>query len=116
MKQSTGWYHTASEPVNMRRAVDEYSWLGEVVKLHEIGPYHIVEYWQQPAVNSEDKTIYRAFGGYINGHKTSHSFGSLDECLVGLITMKHEGPNSQAGRYFIRGLVGGDMPREKKPK
>lgn len=43
-----------------------------------------------------------SFHGYLNGRDVSQGWPSLDEALAGLIAIKHEGPNSRAGDYFMR--------------
>lgn len=70
----------------------EYHW-GEVVRIHCIGKYQIVE-----AIN-DNKTHWH---GYINYKDTNTSYCSLDSALIGCIGMKHEGGNGKASMYFCK--------------
>lgn len=73
----------------------EYHW-GEVVKIHCVGEYQIIE-----AI--KDRKIH--YHGYINYKDTNTSYYSLDSALVGCIGMKHEGGNGKAAMYFCK-MVG----------
>lgn len=68
----------------------EYHW-GEVVRIHCIGEYQIVE-----AINDEGVHYH----GYFNYRDTNTSYYSLDSALVGCIGRKYEGGNGKAAMYF----------------
>ena len=70
----------------------EFTW-GNVIKIHCIGEYQIVEY-----IDKRDKKTY--YHGYINYIDTNHSYLSLDSALIGCIGYKHEGGNGRAAMYF----------------
>lgn len=70
----------------------EYHW-GEVVKIHCVGEYQIVE------AIKDQKMHYH---GYINYKDTNTSYYSLDSALVGCIGRKHEGGNGKAAMYFCK--------------
>ena len=70
----------------------EFTW-GNVIKIHCIGEYQIVEY-----IDKRDKKTY--YHGYINYSDTNHSYLSLDSALIGCIGYKHEGGNGKAAMYF----------------
>lgn len=72
----------------------EYSW-GNVVKIHCIGEYQIVE-----AIGKTDGET--QWHGYINYRDTNTSYSSLDSALVGCIGIKYEGGNGRAAMYFCR--------------
>jgi hypothetical protein len=97
--------------LTIAQAIEDTAWLGTVIKVHVIGPYDIVEYWRRPANNSEDRNTYRAFSTYIDSRRTSRSYSSLDEALAGCISIRHDGINTRADGYFIRG-IGADLPQE----
>ena len=70
----------------------EYHW-GEVVKIHCVGDYQIVE------AIKDNKTHPH---GYINYKDTNTSYYSLDSALVSCIGRKHEGGNGKAAMYFCK--------------
>ena len=70
----------------------EYHW-GEVVKIHCVGEYQIIE-----AI--KDQKIH--YHGYINYKDTNTSYYSLDSALVGCIGRKYEGGNGKAAMYFCK--------------
>lgn len=70
----------------------EYHW-GEVVKIHCVGEYQIVE-------ATKDQKIH--YHGYINYKDTNTSYYSLDSALVGCIGRKYEGGNGKAAMYFCK--------------
>ena len=83
-----------------------FTW-GQVVNIHAIGEYSIVEYqpWKTDGcrlkIGDVDFENY-LFHGYIDGKCTSRSWESLDAALVGLIAYKRDGPNTQAGEFFMK--------------
>ena len=85
--------------------INQHVWRkDQYIRQHEIGPYQIVEYWFGPADNSSDRRPWRAFAGFIDGKKVSSAYSSLDACLVGLISVKHDGINTRADTYFMKGI------------
>lgn len=70
----------------------EYHW-GEVIKIHCVGEYQIVE------AIKDQKMHYH---GYINYKDTNTSYYSLDSALVGCIGRKNEGGNGKAAMYFCK--------------
>ena len=72
----------------------EYTW-GDVVKVHCIGEYQIVE-----AIGKRDGKV--QWHGYINYRDTNTGYSSLDSALVGCIGIKYEGGNGKAAMYFCR--------------
>lgn len=70
----------------------EFTW-GNVIKIHCIGEYQIVEY-----MNKRDYGTY--YHIYINYMDLSHSYSSLDAALVGCVGCKYEGRGSRAAMYF----------------
>ena len=84
---------------------------GPIVKIHEVGPYQIVEYLDDrssyPRTQQEGhgRTMYQP---WVNGRSTSTSWPSLDAALVGAIAYQAEGPNGQAAYYFLR-MIGAEV-------
>jgi hypothetical protein len=92
-------------------ATKEFGWLGQIIKIHVIGPYDIVEMWQKPASNNKDKNTYKSFSICIDGKNKGRGYDTLDAALAGCIAIRHDGDNTKADEYFIRG-IGGDFPPE----
>lgn len=90
--------------LSIENAWKDNGWMGEVLRVHNVGPYSIVEYWHKPASNAKDKRIYRAFATYIDDKRTCNSYLTLDEALAGCIAIRHDSVNTRADRYFIRGI------------
>jgi hypothetical protein len=84
--------------ISLINGKQEFVW-GEVLKIHRIGEYEIVEFIGVFNGKREEGV---SFHVYIAGKDTSHSFGSLDSALVGAIAYKHEGPNHRADQYFCK--------------
>ena len=84
----------------------DFIW-GELVGIHEVGDYAIVEYhpWKSAGVRllsgDEDNTKVN-FSCYMGGKSLSRSTNSLDSALAECIAYKHEGLNSKAAGYFIK--------------
>lgn len=80
---------------------------GEAIKLHEVGPYSILEFhpWQSRGISSypctPDRGVIR-FHAWVNSADTHHGFSSLDAALVGCVAYAHEGCNHRADGYFMR--------------
>lgn len=72
----------------------EFTW-GEVVKVHCIGEYQIIE-----AIGRKDGET--QWHGYINYRDTNTGYSSLDSALVGCIGIKYEGGNGKAAMYFCK--------------
>lgn len=70
---------------------------GVIHARHSIGPYTIIEY-----KSKHDSST--SFHGYIDETSTSRSWYSLDEALIGLIAIKHDGINTRADTYFCKGI------------
>jgi len=90
----------------LKAGIGEFTW-GEVIKIHEIGEYAIVEYhpWKSEGcivLSGQPDMTETLFSYYIDGEDCSQSAESLDEALAGCIAYKHEGANAQAGVYFMR--------------
>lgn len=85
-------------------------WQSVIVAVHRIGEYAFTEYADRdfrggPNPSYGMPTGEMCFSGYINGRSVSHSWGSLDEALVGIVAYKRDGCNSQAGYLFIKATV-----------
>ncbi len=83
-----------------------FTW-GELIKIHEIGEYSIVEYheWKTKGSNvlvGDTDYTKTSYHHYVNGWNCSRSTDSLDAALAGCIAYKHDGANSQAGTLFIK--------------
>lgn len=78
---------------------------GTVLARHRIGDIEIVEYEA-----TRDKSFGKAippmvlFHAYIVGKDTNHSYGSLDQALVGSIAQKYDGINTRADTYFWKAI------------
>jgi hypothetical protein len=78
---------------------------GDVIALHDIGPYDIVEYAAREtnSVGFKASTVVR-FHPYIQGWDTSHSYSTLDDALLACVALRHDGINTQAPQLFSRSL------------
>lgn len=106
-----------------------FTW-GRILKVHEVGPYSIVEYKSNQAGNESDEEYAASepnisFSIFIDGWKTpngwfgardvGHSYGSLDAALVACVVKanehKHRGigaaANERATTYIMR-MIGAD--------
>ena len=84
---------TFNDAIAMR---SNYTW-GPIDGSYSVGPYDILRYRA-----TQDGFLF--FHAFVNGEDTNHSFNSLDEALAGAIAYRAEGPNCQAGKYFIQSL------------
>ncbi len=75
----------------------KFAW-GEVVAIHEIGPYSIVE------ATSDRNDGEPAFYLYVDGNDTSSHYYDLDGAIAAGIAYRHEGPNHNADTYFMCAL------------
>lgn len=87
-----------------------FTW-GESIKMHEIGPYAILEFhpWKRngsTVLSGEPATEKTNFHAWVDGQDTAHGFESLDAALAGCIAYKHEGSNHRADSYFMKMLSG----------
>lgn len=74
--------------LTMQQAKEDCGWLGEIVKLHHVGPYSFAEYVQKEISNSKTngQTFYSSF---IDGNSTRHSHTTLDEALIYVIARRN---------------------------
>lgn len=93
--------------MSMQQDIQNF-WLGQVVKVHTVGPYAAVEYLERVAqggtLTKEIGTTH-AFLSYVDNESTNHIYHSLEAAIVGAIAYKFDGPNSQATTYFCK-MVG----------
>lgn len=87
---------------------------GTIVDVHVVGTYALIEYdSSRPSNADDDWQSERRFSGYVHNPESrradargwmdiGQSFSSFDAGLVGLVAYVHEGPNSQAARYFMK--------------
>ncbi len=111
---------SASADLSLQAQADEaisaFAW-GEITEVHRAGPYLVVEYLPNRALNAPDgwepsptfSPYVEADGSLLDMH---HSYGSLDEALVAAIAYRNEslwdsrnGLNSQAAKYFMRMIL-----------
>ena len=87
-------YTEATEKDYIEYIETTFVW-GEVIKIHSVGEYQIIEY-----IKEEEKS----FHPYINYNDTSMSYESLDQALTGVICEKIEGGNGKANKYLWKML------------
>lgn len=85
---------------------------GTVCKIHEIGPYAIIEYnpWLETREGSsrvgvvDPDNTHHLFFCYADGRSIGQATGTLEAALAHCIAYKHDqrGPNSQAAFYFCK--------------
>ena len=84
-----------------------FTW-GEVIAIHAIGEYSIVEYhpWKDTSsrveVGAPSDEI--SFHIWIGNRDCCRSFSTLESAIVGAIAYKFDGPNTQADRFFIKAI------------
>jgi hypothetical protein len=87
------------------RKGEEFIW-GELIKIHEIGEYAIVESYGHEFINccSTGKIDYshKDYHCYIGGKAIGLFSHSMDAALAQCITYKYDGCNSQAAQFFMR--------------
>ena len=85
----------------MKKTIDEIredlNWLGFVEDVIDIEEYQIAKY-----VDKTNKKTY--YHPYYNGHTMSVSYHSIEECMVGMIARKMDGPNTRIDTYFMNAL------------
>lgn len=88
------WQNLMLDIMNVMKDIieKEFTW-GNVIKIHYIGEYQIVEY-----IDKRDKKTF--YHGYINYSDINRSYSSLDSALIGCIGYKREGGNGKAAMYF----------------
>lgn len=84
-----------------------YTW-GPIVKHYQIGRYDLIEY-REPVYSKNMRTsrlsrTKTSFSIFIDGKSTSLGASSLESAMAHAIAMKYDGINSQAARYFLRGI------------
>ena len=84
-------------------ASKDFGWLGQVTRVVEFFEYTIVEYFVRE-LNTKNITKEKNYGVYVNSEKTSQSFDTYDEAISFAIAYKYDGINTQAHRYFIKGI------------
>lgn len=71
----------------------DFRW-GEVITVHEVGPYVIVEYLpNRPGNAKDDWEPLPNFSLFVDGYTTSHSYSSLDHALVAGVVWRNEETN-----------------------
>ena len=83
-----------------------FTW-GELLKIHEVDNYTIVEYspWRKDGVRlltGQPDHTKTEFSCYVDDRSLSRSTYSLDAALAECIAYKHEGLNSRAAQYFMK--------------
>lgn len=84
-------YREGTEEDYLEYIKQDFPW-GQVVKIHNIGEYQIIEY-----INSGGEF---SFHTYINYESTSRSYETLEKAITGVIVYKYDGANSQVN-YFL---------------
>lgn len=88
-----------------QETVEKYHW-GEVIEVHSIGEYDIIEYYPKEYKNScstgNIDYSHKQYHSYINGKDTCHSYYTLEGAIIGVIAYKFDGLNSQAAGYFCK--------------
>ncbi len=81
---------------------------GEIVRIEDIGDFTVatVRDWKVDGctvlVGQASDRI--TFFGWIGGRSASRSWNTMEGALAGLMAIKHDGVNSQAGDMFVRML------------
>jgi len=97
-----------NESTNLGEVRDgaDFVW-GEMVKLHDLGPYTIGEYhpWVtegctvKMGIEDMNRMSYHI---WIDGKDMGCSAGSLEGAIVLAICLKYDGPNTRAAGYFMK--------------
>lgn len=107
---------TERRTTNLKELKDgaKYTW-GEVITIHEIGEYAIVEAYGHEFVNccSTGRIDYstKEYHCYVEGNAIGQSADSMDAALAQCIAYKHDGCNSQAARFFMK-MIANHIPPE----
>ena len=87
------------------RQGEGFTW-GELIKIHSIGEYNIVEYyeWERDGIRvlTGKPTQEKGYSCYVDGHSIGQGTDSLDSAIVICIAYKHDGYNSQAVTFFMK--------------
>lgn len=86
-----------------KEELEKWPW-GDVIKVHSIGEYDVVEYMRKKMGYHDDEEGIH-FHPYIYGKDTNHTYESMDAALVGAIAYQAEGPNHRADVYFMRAIL-----------
>lgn len=78
----------------------KFDW-GQVVKVHEIGEYQIIEYFAIEYKNGFGTDKFKAKPSF-HVHGKNRSYSSLDMALIGAICIKHDGMNTAAPAYIAK--------------
>lgn len=76
---------------------EEFTW-GEVVKIHEIGAYSVVEFID----NARNKTL---FHPYVEERDLHHSFLTLDEAIINAVAFNKCGINFHYAAHFFMKMI-----------
>jgi len=90
--------------LSAQEMMESVRWLGVPIKVHEVGEYAFVEYQDQVISDPQPTPSMIRFSVFVDGESTSRSCNSLDEALVFAIACKHDGLNTRAHIYFLRGI------------
>ena len=74
---------------------------GDVRQIHELRDIAVVEY-------QDGRTGAVFYHPYIDGRDTAHCFSTLDEALIGVVALKHDGRGTRAIEYIFRMLKMGE--------
>lgn len=85
------------------KAGEPFTW-GEAVRFYEVGAYTILEFYSWKVDDGvirtgepSDQVMYHT---WIDGEDSCRGASSIEEAISDAIAYKHDGPNSQAGRFF----------------
>lgn len=101
-------FRSTTDLMKLRQYPELFTW-GQFISFLEIGEYTIIQYhpWksrEHTILTGEPDTDQISYHGYVYGKNVSRSWSTLDAALAGLICYKHQGPNAQAGDYFMKML------------
>ena len=97
--------HTTTNLKEVINNPSRFTW-GEVLKIHSIGEYDIIEFHPHKFVNGfgtgEIDYDTKEYSCYINSKSLSESATSLDRALAICISRKYEGLNHHGAYYFMK--------------
>ena len=93
---------TKTTKLNKIRDGFPFTW-GELIKIHTIGEYDIIEYFDKDEDGKTTITI--QFHLYVFNEDTCRSYDSLDEALLGAIAYKYEGSNCHHLVEYIKRML-----------
>lgn len=85
--------------------MSENRWLGKPIKVHRIGDYQIVEYYERET-KTRRLTKNKLYSCYMNLESLSVSCGGLDSAIAHCIAYKYDGSGTKADLYFMRAIGG----------